>query len=253
LRSRDAFVPVEHGDDDLSLLDRLQCLDNTKFFDDLVHFRATPYPSSVDKYVLAIIALERNRNAIARRAGLVKDNEAVFTDQTINEGRLADIGAADDRDTQLVNLSVILFVGLLRDFEVGENRIHQCTDSVAMGGRHGMRVSNAKAMELARCKVGVETFGLVDRQPYLARVPACQVCDVLVGGSQPLASINHDDRCVRFPEGTHGLLNHALIDPDFTAGDTTGVDGEVRNCAQLAETILAVSCQARVVSNQCVT
>jgi hypothetical protein len=77
-----------------------------------------------------------------------------------------------------------------------------------------------------------------------------QFGDMLISRGQAAAAIHHDDRCVRFLERSHGLLDHELVDADLTARNPARIDDQVRDRSKLAETVLSVAGQAGIVGNQ---
>ena len=68
----------------------------------------------------------------------------------------------------------------------------------------------------------IESLGLVHREPDLVCMAPRQVCYVLVGCSQALPTVDHDNRHIGFLESAYGLLDHAFVDPDLTARDPAG-------------------------------
>ena len=147
----------------------------------------------------------------------------------------------------------MLIVGFRRTFiffERFQNSIHQGTDAIAVRGGDGNRVSQTQAVEVGIGCRGFETFGLVDRQPGLFRMAACQVGHVLVGCGYAAAPIDHDDRSVRFLQSLDGLINHCLINALLTTGNTAGIDDEIGYGSEFAEAVLAIAGQAGVVGHQ---
>ena len=76
---------------------------------------------------------------------------------------------------------------------------------------------------------------------------------MLVSGRQTAAAVNHDDRGVGFLQRLDGLLDHGLVDAFLTTRNAAGIDDQVGNRAELAETVLAVAGEARVVGNERIT
>ena len=95
---RDALACIEHGDYDVRLLDGLEGFDDTELLDRLVYPGPASDARSVDKHVEAIILLERHCDAVSCRAGLVVHDKPLLPQQTIDQRRLAHVGAPDDRD-----------------------------------------------------------------------------------------------------------------------------------------------------------
>ena len=76
---------------------------------------------------------------------------------------------------------------------------------------------------------------------------------MLVRSGQPFAGIDHDEHRVRLVERSYGLLDHAFVDALLTPGNAAGVDNEVGNRTELAEAVLAIARQSRVVRNERIT
>ena len=95
---RYAFARVEHGDNNLGLLDRLQRLDDAEFLDGLVDPGPAPDAGGVDQHVFAVVAFEGHLDCVTRRTGLVIDDEPVLTQQAVDERRLADVRSTDYGD-----------------------------------------------------------------------------------------------------------------------------------------------------------
>ena len=118
--------------------------------------------------------------------------------------------------------------------------------------RYRNRFAEPEAVEFARGNCSIQTFRLVYGQPGVFRVTAGELGDMLVGRSQAASAINEYDRDIGLLQRTHRLRHHALIDSDFAAGNTAGIDHEIGDRSELAETVLAIARQPRVVCDQCV-
>jgi len=64
------------------------------------------------------------------------------------------------------------------------------------------------------------------------------------------ARIDQDDGGISLFERAHRLFRHALVDTDLATGDATGIDDQVGDRTELAETVLAVAGKTRVVGDQ---
>ncbi len=112
---------VEHQHHHVGVLDRLQRLDDGEFLDRLEHFALAPHAGGVNQDVGLAVALELDIDRIARGARLVERDDALLTDQRVDQGRLADVGAPHQRD-----LGNAEFLGLF--FLFGKRRqrlVHQ--------------------------------------------------------------------------------------------------------------------------------
>jgi hypothetical protein len=73
--------------------------------------RAAPDAGRVDQRVALAVALERHHDGVARRAGLIEGDHAILAEQPIDQGALADVGAADHRDLDAGHLGPVLRIG----------------------------------------------------------------------------------------------------------------------------------------------
>jgi hypothetical protein len=97
--TRRAGLGVQHEDDHVGLADRLLGL-----LDDLVDVAAVdllPDAAGVDNREVAPIPIGLAIEPIAGRPGHVVGHRSSLADQAIEEGRLADVGAADDGDDRV--------------------------------------------------------------------------------------------------------------------------------------------------------
>src|SRR5690606_9012139 len=97
-----AFARVHHEDHHVSVLDRLQCLDHGKLFHRLEDLAATAYARGIDQRVFLVTAFEWNVNAVAGGAGLVIDDDPLFTEHAVDQRRLTDVGTADHGDLDAI-------------------------------------------------------------------------------------------------------------------------------------------------------
>ena len=93
-----ALARVEQQDHDVGVLDRLQRLHDRELLDRLEHLAAPADARGVDQRVATLVALEVEVDRVARRARLVEGDDALLAEQRVDQRRLADVGAADDRD-----------------------------------------------------------------------------------------------------------------------------------------------------------
>src|SRR4029453_15437963 len=75
-----------------------------ELFDDFGHFAATTHTRGVDERVAAAAAVEIEIDRIAPGAPLPEGDHALLSEERIDQGRLADVGAADDRHENTLTL-----------------------------------------------------------------------------------------------------------------------------------------------------
>ena len=88
---------VDDPDDDVRLAHGLLGL-QADVGQQIAFARVEPDAAGIDDGELAFAPLGGAVQAVARRAGLFVHDGAVLADQTIEEGRLADVGSADQCD-----------------------------------------------------------------------------------------------------------------------------------------------------------
>src|SRR5258706_14515318 len=96
----DVLPRVEQENDHVRVLNRLERLDDRKLLDLFDDLAATANARGVDQRVRLAAALEIEVDRIARRAGLVERDHALFAEQHVDQRRLADVRPADERDAR---------------------------------------------------------------------------------------------------------------------------------------------------------
>src|SRR5690606_15657316 len=94
----DAVPGVDHEDHHVGILDGLQGLDYRELLDGLEYLAAAAYTGGIDQGVRLAMAFVGNIDAVAGGAGLVEDHDPILAQHTVDQGRFADVGPADDRD-----------------------------------------------------------------------------------------------------------------------------------------------------------
>ena len=94
------FPRVEHQDRDVCRLDGLQRFDGAHLLDRAGDPRSAPQPGGVDENEGPAPTLERHEYAVAGRSGCVVGDHPVLAQQAVDEGGLARVRAADNRDVQ---------------------------------------------------------------------------------------------------------------------------------------------------------
>ena len=258
-----AFAGVHDEDDHVGVLDRLQRLHHRELFDFLVDLAALTHPGGVDEGVLLAIAFERDVDTVTGGAWLVVDHHTLFAEHAVDQGRLTNVGAADDGDLDAIlfawarNAHGFLAFGdfLVEGFvfgitrQVAEHGFHQGIDTTALGTRHRNGVTHAHWREFGAGNVGVDVVDLVGNQNRRL-VPLAQVLgDHLVCCGHARTGIDQKQHIVGFFDGHERLLGHFLVHAHFVTGDTTGVDQNEGTTLPGGVTVLAVTGQARQVTD----
>ena len=77
----DLLMRIDHVDDDMRMLDRLQRLRDADALDHIVDLRAAANPRGVDQEEIALVPPERHENAVSRGARLIARNHALLTEE----------------------------------------------------------------------------------------------------------------------------------------------------------------------------
>src|SRR5688572_2165556 len=243
---RHRFLRVEHADYDLRLVDRLQRLDDAVLLDRVVHARAAADARGVDQHVGLAIALERDIDAVTRRARLIEGDQALLAEQPVDQGRLADVWAADHRDPDRILLRRSRFLGA--GDEAVERPAHQRLETFRVRSRYGHRLAEAERVEVRRGRAGLEPLGLVDHQQD-GFAAAAQLCrHVEIGRRKPRATVDDQQHAVgvldRLARLGRGQPFHAIGAFDQAAG----VDD---HCRAITDTCIAVLAVPRQTRNVC--
>ncbi|MOA15428.1 hypothetical protein D3C78_1355850 [compost metagenome] len=132
---------------------------------------------------------------------------------------------------------------------MAEHGLHQRVDATALGAGHRDGVAHAQRRELGASHIGIDVVDLVGNQDRFL-VPLAQVLgDHLVGSGHAGTGIDQEQHIVGFFDGHERLLGHLLVHAHFVTGDTAGVDQDEGTTLPAGITILAVTGQARQVTD----
>ena len=98
---REAFGRVDHQHDDVGPLDRLGGPHEAEVLD-APHLHLTSHPGRVDEPHGSAGPLDHGVDGVARRAGLLEDDRALLPHQAVEQARLPDVRATDQREPRLL-------------------------------------------------------------------------------------------------------------------------------------------------------
>ncbi|MNZ46911.1 hypothetical protein D3C78_646080 [compost metagenome] len=260
-----AFAGIHDEDDHVGILDRLQGFDHGELFDFFVDLAALAHPGGVDQGVLLFVTLEGNVDTVAGGAGLVVDDDPLFTEHAVDQGRLADVGTTDDGDLDAIFLArtrntyrflalgdvgIDLFYIVAR--EVAEHGLQQVVDATALSTGDADGVAHAQRRELGDGNLRIDVVDLVGDQERALVALAQVLGNHLVGGGQAGAGVNQEQDHIGFFDGQQRLLGHFFVHAVLVTGNTTGVDQDVRTALPARFTVLAVSGQPGQVADDSV-
>src|ERR1035437_2466352 len=99
---------------------------------------------------------------LARRPGHVVYDGALFTDQLVEEGGLADVGAPDDRDAQGTVVGVVDLFDLVVLTELVDDEVEQIARSTPVQRADRVRIARTQLQELPTGVLMVRVVDLVD-------------------------------------------------------------------------------------------
>ena len=245
----DAVVGIDHEDHDMGGVDGLQGLGDARLLDHILDLAATAHARGVDQGELAPVARERHEYAVAGGARHLARDHALFTDQPVDERRLADVGAADDGDADASIGCGVAIDGLGR-VPAREDQIHQVTTAVAVRRSDRMWLTEAERMEICGGRRRVEPLGLVDREEHgLAGTTQLARHEVILGGETG-ARIGEEHKHIGLGDGALGLQSHRLLDARGLLDEATGVDDDIWDRPEAAVAVLSIARDARHVRDQ---
>ena len=243
----DAVARVDHDQAHIRALDGELCAHDGEFLDAVVHAGLAPDTGGVDKDILAVFVFKAAVDAVARRAGDVADDDALFAEDEVHERGLADVRLADDGDAGMVRVRI---VRILRR-EVLQTGVEQVARAMAMHGGDGDRIAEAEGVKLI--DAGVDRAGgvhLVDGQHNGLFRAQEHIGHFLIGGGHAGADLGDEHDDVGRVNGELCLLAHEQ--QNFIIGarlDAAGIDDVERAATPLALGIEPVARDAGRVLN----
>ena len=248
----DAFAGIDHEHHHLCRLDGLQGLDDAEFLDRFVDLGLAPDAGGVDQAVLAPVAFHVDRNRIARGARHIGGDHPVFAQQAVDQGGLADIGAADDRQAQAVRLGRFHVVaGFIRLRQMLVNPFQHGIQSTLVCSGYRNRFAQAEACEFGHGFVRIGSVDLVDQQQHWFAAAAQLRQDRFIQRQRALLGIDHEQNQARlFDRGlrlARGETSQAL----FVIADAAGIHQQERLALDPpADAVMTVAGDAGLVVHQ---
>jgi len=141
----------------IRLVDGAKSTNERVILSGVVDFGATAHSCGVDENNASLVGFDQGVDCIARGAGHVMDDTALFATETVEEGALADIGTSDDCDAGhaleigvdhlgrlFVTDGCLFFVG---DAQLVDDDIEQVARATTMECRNGIRLSQPERQE----------------------------------------------------------------------------------------------------------
>ena len=173
-------------------------------------------------------------------------NDPFLAEQPIDERRLAHVGSADDRNAN----ALIHGRGRLARRESVEHLLHQRPDTLFVGRRDADRLAEREGVKFCRHERGIAALTLVDGQCHRLAAAAQALRDVLVSCRQSFFRIHDQHHAIGLADCAQALLGHLCFEAAGILDEAASIDDDVRERADLAEAVLAIARQARLVCNQ---
>src|SRR5471030_535170 len=263
----DTLAGIHHEDHDVGVLDRLQGFDHGELFNFFVDLAALAHTCGVDQRVLLVVTLERDVDTVARGARLVIDDNPVFTEHAVDQRRLADVRATDDRDLDAVffawardALGFLTFGNVfdLTGFffrilgELAQGDFQHLGNAATMSACDRDGVTHAQRSKFGTGHFRVDVIDLVGNHEGTLVALAQVLANHLVGGSETGAGVYQEQHDIGFFDGQQRLLGHLFVHAVFITRDTAGVDQDVGTPLQLCLTVLAITGQTGQVADDSV-
>ena len=260
-----AFAGVHHEDHHVGVFDRLQGFHHRELFNFFVDLAALAHTGGVDQRVLFLVTFERDVDAVAGGTGLVVDDYPVFTEHTVNQGRLADVRAADDGDLDTVfftrarnalgfltfgdDLFFTLFRLFFISWEVAQGDFQHLGNATTVSTGDWNRVPHAQWRKFGAGHFRVDVINLVGDHVGALVTLAQVLGDHLVSRGETGFGVYQEQNDIGFFNGQQRLLGHFFVHAMFVTGDTTSVDQNVGAPLPLCLTVLAITGQTGQVAD----
>ena len=153
-----------------------------------------PHPCRINEKILCTVFGKMCVNRIAGRPRHITDDDPLLTEQTIHERGFADIGTANDGNSDLIRLLCLRRLC----WERCDDGIQQIAEIHRIGGRDGNRVTEPKRIEIVNQCFTLKAIDLVDRQNHRFFRPPQKPRDLLIRSCQSCPPIDEkeDDICL---------------------------------------------------------
>ena len=185
---------------------------------------------------------EHRVDRVARRPGHVGDDHALFPEERVQERRLADVRAAEDRDPD----RLVADRRLVRSRQSRDDLVEQVARAVPVerGERH--RVAEPEAMELDRLEVAPRVVDLVREHDHGLARGAEDRRELLVAGGDACPGVDDEEHQVGLVHRRACLLRDmAPVGARVGLVHPAGVDEPERDAVPVAEELLAVARDTR--------
>ena len=196
-----ALGRVDHQRHHVGALHRAQGAHHAVLLDPLLDAAAPADAGRVDQHHRLPLPAQAHVDGIACGAGDLADDGAFLAQQRVEQGGLAHVGPADDRDLERVVLFLLLAGG-----EIAHDLVQQVAHAQAMQRRDGHGLAQTQLVELDRAQLARQVVGLVGGQHHRLLAAAQHVGHILVAAGDAFLYIDQKDHHVGLVDGDLRLL-----------------------------------------------
>ena len=247
---RNILFCIKHKDNDVGIFDRLQRLDDREFLDRLEDLALAPQTSRVNQGVFLPASFEIDVDRVTRGTRLVKRDHSLFAEQRVDHRALANVRSPNDCDAKNIAFALILgWLGVIL-----QHILDQTPNAFAMSRGNRRRFAQTQFVEVRDNHAVAHTFRLVDGDKDRPFRFAQLIGDLLVERSNAGSAIDHKDDRIGLGNRLFRLARHLLHDPFLGQGlETARVDDQIRLAPHLSVAVVAITRQARNISDQGIT
>ena len=245
-----ALARVAHQNDHVAPLDGADRVQHADGLDEAVLFgdlRFAANSRGVDQHELLPVALDHRVDRVARGAGTIVDQHAIFAGDAVDERRLAGVGPTDDRDAH----QRVVMVGTIEGHlgrQRREDRRLELAEAAPVKRRDAVQLVDAEPVEIGRFGLGRRRVGLVGDEEHRLLAATQQLDRALVGRGEPRHRVEHADDDVGLGDRQLDLAGDALLHRIVALGvEAAGVDQRVTAAAEPRVGVVAVTRDARLV------
>jgi hypothetical protein len=232
----------------LGAVECLQRLHRAEFLRHAFRTALPPQAGGVDDGVGAAVTLEVGVDAVAGGAGQIVGDHPFLAEDTVDEGRLADVGPTDHGDAGAAVVGRRVLRGVR---PVACEMLDERGDAVAMRGGYREHRLDAETPELGGDDGAVLAFHLVHRQRQCHAGSTQLGGELLVGRVQSGAAVDDEDGRIAVAGHRQRLRGNAAGEHVVTGlVDAAGVDDDVAGFAHAADADLGIAGQPRHVGDQ---
>ena len=238
---------IKHQHRHIGRLNRLHGFNHRKFFHRFIHFAAAAHAGGVDNGEGLAFTLEIDVDAVAGGAGHIECDYTLFTENGIDQGGFAHVGAADNGKHGVFGRVGFFF----RFGKVCQHLFHQVVNAIAVGaGNHG-GLTQRQLVEFCRQHGTVAALAFVYRQKHRPRALTKAVGNDFILWGNAVAGIHKKHHRIGLINRLQGVFGHFMQNAAVHHRlEAAGVDHQIRFAADFAVAVMAVAREAGHIGHQ---